>query len=154
MGNFTSCNIECFKSGALQNSIPSKGESSNLSSADKRPGWGWLWSGAPKPHILVMNLLSWNVRVFNRPSMHLEIRCKIHQLHLIFVGLTETRVRKSNIDQVNSFLPSDWRDANNSHHCETTRIWAVGALLSRLTSLKIRLSTFIVKFCKMGTTSW
>lgn len=83
---------------------------------------GWR----PIKHPSLMNLLQWNVRGLNRASMHPEIRDRISQLHLSFVGLVETWVqeKKKNIPLVrNSFLPRYWKDFNNIQHCNLVRIW-------------------------------
>lgn len=52
-----------------------------------------------------MNLLLWDVRGLHSASMHPEIKRKISQLHLLLIGLIETKIKSSNIPHVrkNSF---------------------------------------------------
>lgn len=47
--------------------------------------------------VIAMNLLSWHARDLNRPPMHSEISCKIADLHLNFLAMTETKVRPCNL---------------------------------------------------------
>lgn len=68
--------------------------------------------------VIAMNLLSWHARDLNRPPMHSEIRCKIADLHLNFLAMTETKVRPCNLPVIrDSFLPRNWSDNSNISHC-------------------------------------
>lgn len=70
-----------------------------------------------------MNLLVWNVRGLNRHPMQNEIRCKIAQLQLLFVGLIETRVRISVLQAIcSNTFPPGWSHFSNSQHCNSARI--------------------------------
>lgn len=71
-----------------------------------------------------MNILAWNVRGLNRPSMQVEIKNCILKFNLVFLGLIETRVKLKNMEKIKrTFIPNSWSDHSNISFCRSARIW-------------------------------
>jgi exonuclease III len=70
-----------------------------------------------------MNILIWNVRGLNHPSMHREVRSMIQRHKLSIICLIETRVKINKAEKVKDCIVPGWDYIFNYDQHFLGRIW-------------------------------
>lgn len=93
----------------------------------------------------MLNILTWNVRGFNRPFKHRDDKRLLFSHKVNILCLLETRVQPSKADVIRNHMFTDWTFYDNYQYSNLGRIWLFHDKLLSISYILI-LKAFIMRF--------